>query len=618
MKRPLVAAAVLLAWVCLGAFAARAEQSAPLLPPRDIWPQATAAIDQGDIVNATKQANALIESGKASGTKTFPLYAESAAAMARRATLQGNARVAEWGYNTASQLDPRSPGVAFIRSDLAGEQRKWPDAVSAASRGFANTFANYRSRLFDRSDILITIILAMAATAVIFAIALFVRYGKTMAHDFREMLSARMSGGTVSVLAFALLFLPIFLWLGPMWLIFYWFIIFFGYANAVERGLILVLSLLLAAAPVALDLTAAWIAGVDSPVMMAAVASEESAYRPDALRRLQEVVNVVPDDPMLHILLGNLYLQDVNERQAEVHYRRSNELHENAGAHVNLGNLHFFAGEVGAAISEYERAEELDRNLAIAFYNHSVAAGSDNKFDVQAQKLDQAKRIDRSGIEKISSNPPPQLVVMYHPPLSQAWTVAANVARRGAARALFGNWAWFDPTVSVRNPLTVGGALAFILAPLLWLKRRRAGFAGACIKCGRTFCHRCKSARESATYCTQCIHIYLKRDGVSLDTKRTKLEEVSEHHTGLVRRNKWFAVFLPGSAQLLEGRTSAGVIGSFAFAFFVLLAVLVGRLAPVLAPGEVAKLIVRVVAVLAAVIIWFVIDLPVFRRKAAV
>jgi hypothetical protein len=107
--------------------------------------------------------------------------------------------------------------------------------------------------------------------------------------------------------------------------------------------------------------------------------------------------------------------------------------------------------------------------------------------------------------------------------------------------------------------VTLGALVTILLALAVWLKRRRSGFAGACIKCGRTFCHRCKSARESATYCTQCIHIYLKRDGVSLDTKRKKLEEVSDHHAGMQRRNKLFATFLPGSAQVLEGRTTAGL-----------------------------------------------------------
>ena len=114
-----------------------------------------------------------------------------------------------------------------------------------------NILRNYRSRLLSRSDFLITILLAIALTAAIFAIALFIRYGRAMAHDFREILGERMHGGSVSVLAFALLFLPIFLWLGPVWLVFYWFIIFFGYAKTGERILIVVFSLLLAAAPLA-------------------------------------------------------------------------------------------------------------------------------------------------------------------------------------------------------------------------------------------------------------------------------------------------------------------------------------------------------------------------------
>jgi tetratricopeptide (TPR) repeat protein len=613
MKRPLVSS-VLLAWVCLGSIGAHAEQ----LAPRDIWPQATAAVENGDLATASKKTAELIEVGKAFGIKTFPLYAESAASLARRAESIGNHNVAEWGNKVAAQLDPHAPGVAFIHADGAAEQHNWTAAVSAVITGFGDIFGNYRSRLLSRSDMLIVLVLAIALTSVVFALALFVRYGKTMSHDFRERLGTLFTGGSVSVLAFALLFLPIFVWLGPLWLIFYWFVIFFGYANGLERAVSLLLALLLAATPIALDLTSTWIAGIDSPVMMAAIASEESSYRPDALRRLQEVVNIVPDDPMLHILLGNLYLQDGNEQQATVHYRRSVDLHESAGAHVNLGNLHFFNNDFPAAITEYERAEELDKDLAIAFYNHSVASGETYKFDEQARLLDQAKRIDRASIERVSSNPSAQKVVMYRPPISQAWTVATSVARRGTARSLFGNWAWFDPSISARNPVTGAGVMTFILAPVLWMRRRRAGFAGSCIKCGRTFCHRCKSARESATYCTQCIHIYLKRDGVSLDTKRTKLEEVSDHHVGELRRNRWFALFLPGSGQLIEGRTTSGLIGAFAFLFFVLLAVLMGRLAPVLSPGDVSKLIVRVTAIVAAVVIWFVMDLPVFRRKALV
>ena len=611
MNRKTLSFCVLLVWVCLGV-AARAEQ----VSPRDIWPQATAAADAGDFDTAFKKTGELTDIGAKYGIKTFPVYATSAVGLARMAAQKGNKGAADWGNKAADQLDPNSPAVAFAKADTAADAKDWGRAVPVAVRGFTKTFGSYRSRVLSSSDFLIVLAAAMAVTVIVFAIALFVRYGKSMAHDFRETLGTRVRGGTVTVLAFALLFLPVFLWLGPMWLICYWLIIFFGYAKTPERVLIIVLGLLAALAPIVLDLAAHWIAGVDGPVMTSAIASEEQSYYPDAVRRLQDLVNLVPDNDTLHLLLGNLYLQDDDEQQAAVHYRRALELRDSAGVHVNLGNLNFLSNDFAAAITEYEKAEKLDPHLAIAFYNQSVASGETYKFDAQAAQLNQAKRIDRAAIERLSSNPPTQKIVIYRPPISQAWGIASNIARRGVARALFGNYAWFDPTVSARNPVTLGGLLVAAFAPLLFLKRRRNGFAGSCIKCGRTFCHRCKSARESTTYCTQCIHIYLKRDGVSLDTKRTKIEEVTEHNTARTRRNKLFATFLPGSAQLLEGRTIAGVIGVFMFLFFVVLAILVGRLAPVLGPAEVPKLLVRGVAILVAVVMWFVLTLPVYRRRA--
>jgi tetratricopeptide (TPR) repeat protein len=430
------------------------------------------------------------------------------------------------------------------------------------------------------------------------------------------MLSTRFHGGAVSVLAFALLFLPLYLWLGPAWLILYWFVIFFGYANRVERVLIVIFALAIGAMPIVVDRTATWAAGIDNPIVEADLVSAAGSYHPESLRRMEEVAALAPDNDVVQLLLGNLELQEGNEQQAEVHYQHARRVKDSAGAHVNIGNLHFLNGDFSAAITEYERAQELDPKLAIAFFNDSVANGDASRFDVQGQKFAEAKKLDRSSIEKLTQTPPPQRIVVYTPPLRQAWETATTLARKGTVATLFGTYAWFDPVKSALNPITIGAALSVLLAIVLWLKRRRAGFANACIKCGRTFCHRCKSARESATYCTQCIHIYLKRDGVSLDTKRSKLEEVSDHYNSIATRNKLFATFLPGSGQVLEGRTIAGAIGMFLFLLFAAMAFLTGRLAPALGPvADTAQLLVRVVMIVLAVITWFLLALPVCRRK---
>src|SRR5205814_10252668 len=131
-----------------------------------------------------------------------------------------------------------------------------------------NVLTDYRSRLVSRGDMLVVLLLALVVTAAIFALALFIRHGRAAAHDFREILGARITGGSVTVLAAALLFLPIFLWLGPLWLLLYWLIIFFGYANPTELPLIIVLMLVVSSAPVFLDLVAKRVARVECPVLV--------------------------------------------------------------------------------------------------------------------------------------------------------------------------------------------------------------------------------------------------------------------------------------------------------------------------------------------------------------
>ena len=604
---------VVLALLVLAALPVMAED----LPPREIWPQATTAARDGELETATAKIGDLVNTGRAYGLKTFPVYATAAASMSNRAAREGKADLAAWGTTAGNALDTRNPAVAFARFERAAAQQNWGAALPQLMRGLTNVVTNYRTRLLARADLIIVLATALALTAIVFAIVLFIRYGRSMAHDFRETLGTRLHGGSVSVLAFALLFLPIFLWLGPMWLVFYWFVIFFGYANARERTLIIVIGLLLAALPLLMTLAATWTAGVESPVVMSSISSVEKSYQPEALRRMQELAALVPDNAMVQILLGNLHVFEGNEQQAAEHYRRAIAINDAAGAHVNLGNLHFLQNDYPAALTEYARAEEKDPRMAIAFYNSSVANGETYRFDQQGQKLEQAKKIDREFIERLSQERSVQKIAMYYPSLSEAWAVSSSIAKSGVARSLFGNYAWLDPARTATNPITLGALASVILAILVWAKRRRAGFAGSCIKCGRTFCHRCKSARESSTYCTQCIHIYLKRDGVALATKRAKLDEVSEHSASLQRRNRLFATFLPGSAQLLEGRTLAGVIGVLLFFSLVATAIFVGRLAPAIGPvADTAQTVIRIAAIILAVLMWFLMSLPVYRRRA--
>jgi tetratricopeptide (TPR) repeat protein len=584
-------------------------------PARELWPQATAAIDSGDLDGGDKKFAELLETGRQLNIRRFPLFAESAASLARQAHKQGNSELSTWAIGAAAKLDPLSPNVSFTAADIAREQGRWGDVAKMLLDGIRNVATDYRARTLSKADLLIVLVVALAITIAGFALSLFLRYSRSAAHDFRELLGDRFGPGATSVLGYALLFLPLFFWLGPVWLVLYWFALLFGYGTKLERGAIIVASLILAALPLGLDWAAYRIAGLSSPVVRGSVASIERSYDGEAIRRLREVAEVVPDNATIQLLLGNLEVQDGNEQQASVHYRRALELNEaDAGARLNTGNLFFFNNDFAAAMTQYERAAQLRPSMAIAYYNQSVTAGELYKYDQQGQQLEEAKKRDRGLVDRLLSSPPPQKVVRYNLPIPEAWALAESIATQRASREVFGNYARFDLVQSLVNPVTIAVPLTLIAAFLL-LARRGKNFAGACIKCGRTFCPRCKSSKESAIYCTQCIHIYLKRDGVSVDTKRQKVQEVQEFQSANLRTKKLLTAFVPGGGHVFEGATVRGMIYLFLFALFVTVAVLIGRLAPLSFPAETFRLLVRILAITGAVIIWLVVSLPIFRQR---
>jgi tetratricopeptide (TPR) repeat protein len=331
---------------------------------------------------------------------------------------------------------------------------------------------------------------------------------------------------------------------------------------------------------------------------------------------MRELVATIPGDARLQLLIGGLELQIGDEQQASVHYREAIKLDAKlGGAYVNLGNLDFLHNESRASITNYEKAIQATPSLAIAYFNIAAASGEIYDYARQGQMLEEARKRDRARVQRLIANPPTQKIVMFTLPIDEAWSLAEGLVRKGQAREMFANYARFDPVRSALNPMTTACLLGLVAGPAVWWNRRKKGLAGSCMKCGRTFCFRCKSARESATYCTQCIHIYLKRDGVSLDTKQAKIHEVQKYQNGQVRLKKILATFFPGSGQIMDGSTAKGLISVFSFLLFLATAILVGSLVPIATPAILVRHTVRIVAILLAVGTWLLISIPVYRQK---
>ena len=303
------------------------------------------------------------------------------------------------------------------------------------------------------------------------------------------------------------------------------------------------------------------------------MALEESRYDQRVLDDLEAVRNLVTEDPDIHFLLGRLYQSlGQNDRAVAEYTRGAQASPAEDRCLVNRGNIRFVDGDFGSAQEDFQEAlRRNSRNIA-ARYNLSLVYAETFRTVEAASTLQEVRALDSRKVQRFHDNP--TLVKVVSQDFSPAEARAKIEALRGDARShrILGHFRGEDPARALRVPLAAGVFLAiggaFAVDP--W-RKRGGGYSSSCQKCGRTFCRLCKPPGQSALLCSQCVHVYLKKDGVAIETALQKVEEVKRRRSFEDRRRVGLNLLLPGSAAFRDSRVLAGA-GSMAVFLVGLLA----------------------------------------------
>lgn len=100
-----------------------------------------------------------------------------------------------------------------------------------------------------------------------------------------------------------------------------------------------------------------YLAEGDTDMQATRLAEAEKAY--------QEAVKLAPNDPRTHIALGNLYIFEHKQRDAQIEFMKVLEIDpKNAATHVALGNLYSDQNQRGLAENQYRAAVALEPDRA--------------------------------------------------------------------------------------------------------------------------------------------------------------------------------------------------------------------------------------------------------------
>jgi tetratricopeptide (TPR) repeat protein len=507
----------------------------------------------------------------------------SATLLGRRELAAGKSDIAREAFTAAMRFDPDLPEPRWARLTLAASSRAWGDLVPDLLGALRATFADGESRRVVVVRMVLIFLVTACAAALAAILVLLMRHGPRLVHDLRESAERVFHGRASGLAVAAFLIAPLLLSLDVLWLALFLFVLVFGYASfrqKVATSLALVLSMLLL--PV-LDRVAYELSIASSPILRAAEALDESRYDQRILDNLEAAKNILPDDVDIRFLLGRLYQAlGQNDRAIAEYTAGSRVASRDVRCLVNRGNIRFVDGDLGSAQEDYQEALKRDGRSIAARYNLALLFAETFRASEAAEVLREARALDARSVQRFQETPTLVKVVSIGFTPDEAREKIERMEEDNRSRRLLGQYRSYRLQDGLGLPRFAGSLSSVDFGvPLLWgvllaigaaffLDRSRKGgrgYASECQKCGRAFCRRCKPPGESALLCSTCVKVYLKKDGVAIETKLQKLDDVRRRRTLEERLRLVLNGLLPGSAAFLDSRVVVAAVSFGLFAF---------------------------------------------------
>ncbi len=522
------------------------------------WFRYDALQKRGDADGAARQAASALEFMKRQGLRGAPDIAGALLSEARRALDAGDYRRARESFTLAGRFEPGLPAAHFgLAATLLRGDRDLTGAVAEWWTGLRHCLTDPKSFYYRLGNAALIVYLGLIAGGTAALVLLTVRSVPALAHDLQERSGGRLSEQTARLAGWGLVALPVAAFLPFAWILALWSALFFTYFRGPERIVAITALLLLAAAGPSGRAVELHFGTIADPEARALMEAARGHYGPQQEQALQRLAKKHPDDALFPFLLASAYHAGGRLDDAMTQFRRVLEIDpRQARALVNLGNLHFLHQEFPLALEMYRRAGEADPTLALAHYNSHLAYLETFRLEAADGELKEARRRDDALVtelvDRAEEGRGPRSPVDAALPKQAIWRKAMRLRLQGglveeARRAL-------------TAPATLAGGAG--LAAALFLPgiglAPRSGAARRCRRCGRPFCRRCQVATKYPEHCSQCMHLFILRDGVAPGVKARKMEEVARYRRRLFFGGRLVNLALPGSGHIVAGRALLG------------------------------------------------------------
>jgi len=481
---------------------------------------------------------------------------------------QGNFSKSLQALQLAEQVDPGRSQVRLARAVVIWKSGRGTfPALSALLSGVRAAVSEGFRDFSLVNRFFLSLILGILGTTLLFSFMMMMRYQVPFRHEVEEWFRARIRTGVGRPVGYVLLLLPLLTWVGAGWVCLYWLVIVYRFMRRSERAATLLLLLATILSVPAYRLAGTVYGITTDPVTRTTLEAATGPYSPERIVDMQKLVDAHPEDATYRFLLAGLYSKGQFFNDAFTEYQKVLEVDPGRyEALINIGNVYYELQNFDEAGAYYLRTLEQRPDSVLALFNLHRSHAEGFRFTASEEALTRARNLDSERVTAL-----------------MAGEDGAGEGRSGVVPAVIDtgtiwNAAFTGGTLhetgrantgpsfpelllsQLANPVSVIALISLIAALILGRSSVEKGPARRCIRCGRPFCHRCKTGREGHEYCSQCLHLFVLGDGLAPETKTKKMFEVESHErrTRVVRAG--IGWLFPGGSHVLRGRILAGCL----------------------------------------------------------
>lgn len=325
----------------------------------------------------------------------LPDAAAAAGLLAIRAAAAGNSDALRRALTAAEAFDPGAAANSYAAAQAARARGAWPTAIAAQANGLVRVFQERPLAALVGQNALLGLLLTLLFSGLLVVVSRAVTRGGRAWRRLRSFLEPSLPLPLVWVVAVALLFWPLLLPAGMLWLCAYWAILLWTDSRPSERVVLAIFLGLVCLGPLARsEFERRWSVNASSAVrVLDHLAADRLAGT--FLADLAALQQTLPNDPAVRQVMADVHRRLGQWDEARVLYASLVEGDpDNTAAVLGLGAYYSAKGDFRRGVEWFRKASEVDPQSAEAFFNLSQAYNSSYLFEDSRRALAMARTID--------------------------------------------------------------------------------------------------------------------------------------------------------------------------------------------------------------------------------